>query len=159
MGFKTYSPGALGCSDASFPVYRGNTDMELVHRNMPITLEVFNVFVDAFEEVALGALSEKVPTAEADVAAVVSLLRSPGIAIMCNQDGCPEPQGEYVLKPGCDEPTAPPTTSDEPPTTVIEETPVEESANAEMTAAPTGDNAAALALSTLALIVALMINF
>merc|ERR1712046_403619 len=102
-------------------------------------------FIDAFEEVALDALSADVPTAEADVAAVVSLLRSPGIAIMCNQEGCPEPQGEYVLKPGCDEPTAPPTTNDVPPTTVTEETSGEESPNGEMTAAPTGDNAAALA--------------
>lgn len=165
------SAGALGCSAAAFPVYRGETDMELVHRNMPITPEVFQVFVDAFEEVALGALQEKVPTAAADVAAVVALLNSPGIAIMCNQEGC-DPKGEYVPKPGCDV-VAPPTTATSPPDTtttavgdttgtvdgtdVVEPTTTEQPNGEESTGEPT--SASTLLLSTFAVTVTFLIHY
>merc|ERR1712058_90703 len=113
-----------------------------------------------FEEVALGALKDKVPTAAADVAAVVALLNSPGIAIMCNQEGC-DPKGEYVPKPGCDVVTPTTGTGDQPPSTTTdgtEPTTTEEvSDSEETTAEPT--SASTLLLSTFAIIATFLIHY
>jgi len=89
--------GVLGCSDPAFPKYQGNSDMEDVHKEMPITKELFDVFVNSLVKYTTTNLKAAVPTFDADLAAVAALFGTPGVAKICNQAGCPT-QGKYTEK-------------------------------------------------------------
>lgn len=82
------SAGALGCTQAGFPQYRGQTDMDIVHKFMPINKALFDAFVTTLGSVVTGALSADVPDLAADIDAVVALLYSEGIYKTCNQADC-----------------------------------------------------------------------
>jgi hypothetical protein len=99
-------PGVLGCSDPSFPAYDGNPDMEDVHKEMPITQDLFDIFLNSLVKYTTDNLKAAVPTFDADLAAVAALFASPGVAKICNQPGCAT-QGKYTARV-CDVPTAVP---------------------------------------------------
>jgi hypothetical protein len=106
--------GVLGCSDADFPQYDGNPDMEDVHKEMPITKKLFDDFVTSLVNYAQKNLKGAVPSLDEDLAAISALFGTPGVAKICNQDGCPT-KGKYVART-CDTPTAQTTTNKPKPT-------------------------------------------
>jgi len=113
-------PGVLGCSDADFPLYTGNPNMEQVHQNMPITKEMFDFFVSALVKYVKDNLATAVgPSLDADITQVAGLFASTGVATICNQPGCPT-RGAYVAKAGCITAPPPTTTTTAAPTTVGE---------------------------------------
>lgn len=110
----------LGCSQSSFPTYRGVRDMELLHKNMPINKALYTAFITAFAEVVKGALggTDVADSLDADLAAVANLLTTDAeYSTICNQDDCDEPKGTFEEKqcptpapgPGGDTPAATPT--------------------------------------------------
>jgi hypothetical protein len=125
----------LGCSQSSFPTYRGIRDMELLHKNMPIGKDLYAAFIAAFAKVVKGALGETEvkDTLDAgisslvllivlrltrfyltDLAAVAGLLNSDAeYTVICNQDDCAGTKGTYEEKV-CDEPTTPGVTTPAP---------------------------------------------
>jgi hypothetical protein len=90
-------PGVLGCSDPNFPKYVGATDMEELHKEMPITKALFDQFLNALADHATKNLATVVPDLNDDLAAIVALFNSDGVAKICNQDGCPK-KGKFVPK-------------------------------------------------------------
>jgi hypothetical protein len=164
-------PGVLGCTQSDFPQYRGNSDMEAVHREMPITKAMFDLFISSLVSVVTDALSVDVPTLSADLAPVAALLGSPAITVICNQPDCTGAKGMYVQRP-C--PTAAPTTMkpDTPKPTEVKQTskpvptskPDPTSTKAKGTSEPmktsdTMSGASAVALSLFALVCSLVMFF
>lgn len=88
-------PGVLGCTQSDFPQFRGNSDMDAVHREMPINKAMFDLFINSLVTVVKGALSVDVPTLDADLVPVAALLGSPAITVICNQQDCPGTKGSY----------------------------------------------------------------
>lgn len=90
--------GVLGCSDANFPQYRGNPDMEDVHKEMPITKALFDQFLSALADYATANLKTAVGASfDDDIAKIAALFASDAVAKTCNQPGCPK-QGKYVAR-------------------------------------------------------------
>jgi len=85
------SAGVLGCTQSSFPQYTGQTDMGLLHQNMPISRDVFNYFTQQL----VTAIQAQNVASSADIDAVKALLATPGITVICNQKDCPPPHGTW----------------------------------------------------------------
>jgi len=93
--------GALNCSmDADFPAYEGRANQNDVHKNMPITEEAFNAFVQSVVDTGLsyGLTADQLAPAGALLNSFKRHSASPdtNAATICNQDDCecaPEAEG------------------------------------------------------------------
>jgi hypothetical protein len=111
-------PTVLGCSDANFPQYRGNNDMEDVHKEMPITKALFDQFLSALADYATVNLKAAVgATFDEDLGKVAAFFATDNVAKTCNQPGCPK-QGKFVVRDCGNIPGQPTTTT----TTTVEGT-------------------------------------
>lgn len=91
---------ALGCNETGYPAYTGSTDMGEVHKNMPITKRIFDQFVTSLVNTVKGALNATlVPSLDADLAAVGTVLTDATNGKICNQADCTiATKGTYVAK-------------------------------------------------------------
>jgi len=85
------SAGVLGCTQPSFPQYTGQTDMGILHQNMPISKAIF----DFFNQQLVNAIKQQNVASDADIQGVQALLASPGITVICNQNDCNSPHGTW----------------------------------------------------------------
>lgn len=141
-------PGVLGCSDPNFPKYRGATDMEELHKEMPITKALFDQFLNALADYAKKNLAAVVPDLNDDLNVIIALFNSDGVAKICNQDGCPKKGKFEPKKCAGDDITTVVTTSGG-----VEET---NGTTTEIATVPAEDGAASTVLAAIALVLAVV---
>jgi hypothetical protein len=92
---------ALGCKEAGYPAYTGSTNMEEVHKNMPINKKMFDQFITSLVNTVKASLNATaVPTLDADITAVGGVLNDDNNGKICNQADCTNPtkSSKYVAK-------------------------------------------------------------